>query len=274
MPELPEVETVRQTLRHNILGKTISKVKVNYQRMITGDVGDFIQRLEGKTLIEINRKGKYLIFEFSDDLYLISHLRMEGKYFIQNESDPTTKHDHVIIDFTDKVSLRYNDVRKFGTMELKTSSELFSTHPLNKLGCEANHLTLGYLKEKINNKHRDLKAFLLDQEMIAGIGNIYADEICFKSKLHPKQDIYYLKDEDLINICNASKEVIDNAILAGGTTIRSYTSSLGVTGLFQLQLNVHTMVNKPCPKCENLIIKVRVSGRGTYICENCQKIKI
>ena len=273
MPELPEVETVRQTLRHNILGKTISSVKVNYQRMIAGEVSDFISKLEGKTLLEINRKGKYLIFEFSDDVYLISHLRMEGKYFIQNINDEVTKHDHVVFDFTDGVSLRYNDVRKFGTMELKNNSELFTTHPLNKLGCEANMLTPEYLKEKINNKHRDLKAFLLDQEMIAGIGNIYADEICFKANLHPKQDVYYLNDYDLINICSASKEVIDNAILAGGTTIRSYTSSLGVTGLFQLQLNVHTMVNKPCPTCQNLIIKVRVSGRGTYICENCQKIK-
>ena len=273
MPELPEVETVRQTLRHNILGKTISDIKVLYPRMISGETSDFISKLEGKTLIEINRKGKYLIFEFSENLYLISHLRMEGKYFIQKDSDDITKHDHVVFDFTDGVSLRYNDVRKFGTMELKNGSELFTTHPLNKLGEEANHLTPSYLKSKINNKHRDLKAFLLDQEMIAGIGNIYADEICYKAYLHPKQDIYYLTDDDLANICNASKEVINNAILAGGTTIRSYTSSLGVTGLFQLQLNVHTMVNKPCPTCQTQIIKVRVAGRGTYICENCQKIK-
>ena len=274
MPELPEVETVRQTLRRNILGKQVSGITVLYERMIVGSsVEDFKEKLIGKTLIEIGRLGKYLFFEFSDDIYLISHLRMEGKYFIKPISDEVVKHEHVLFEFTDGVSLRYADVRKFGTMELKTKEELFTTHPLKDLGTEANMLTPEYLKEKMVNKHRDLKAFLLDQSMIAGIGNIYADEICFMANLHPKQDIYYLEETDYINIANAAKEVINNAIKAGGTTIRSYTSSLGVTGLFQLQLNVHTKANTPCPKCATTIIKTRVAGRGTYLCSNCQKIK-
>ena len=274
MPELPEVETVRQTLRRNILGKQVSGITVLYERMIVGSsVEDFKEKLIGKTLIEIGRLGKYLFFEFSGDIYLISHLRMEGKYFIKPISDEVVKHEHVLFEFTDGVSLRYADVRKFGTMELKTKEELFTTHPLKELGTEANMLTPEYLKEKMVNKHRDLKAFLLDQSMIAGIGNIYADEICFMANLNPKQDIYYLEEIDYINIANAAKEVINNAIKAGGTTIRSYTSSLGVTGLFQLQLNVHTKANTPCPKCSTTIIKTRVAGRGTYLCSNCQKIK-
>ena len=158
-------------------------------------------------------------------------------------------------------------------MKSNIKEELFTTHPLKELGDEANHLTFDYLKEKMRGKHKDLKAFLLDQSMIAGIGNIYADEICFMANLHPKQDIFYLTDEDYKNIAEAAKVVIDKAILAGGTTIRSYTSSLGVTGLFQLQLLVHTKVNEPCPICSNKIIKTRVGGRGTYLCEVCQKIK-
>ena len=275
MPELPEVETVRQTLRRNILGKQVSGITVLYERMIVGcSVNEFKERLIGKTLIEIGRKGKYLFFQFSDDLFLISHLRMEGKYFIKPVNDEIVKHEHVIFEFSDGVSLRYADVRKFGTMQLKTKDELFETHPLKELGVEANMLTSDYLKEKMLYKHRDLKAFLLDQSMIAGIGNIYADEICFMARLHPKQDIYYLTDEDFENIAAMAKEVINNAIKAGGTTIRSYTSSLGVTGLFQLQLNVHTKVNKPCPVCQTTIIKTRVAGRGTYLCNNCQKIKM
>ena len=275
MPELPEVETVRQTLRRNILGKEIAGITVLYERMVVG-IGkeEFINKLRGKTLLEIGRKGKYLYFTFSDDVYLISHLRMEGKYFIKPITDEVVKHEHVIFEFSDGVSLRYADVRKFGTMEIKSKEELFTTHPLKELGLEANHLTFDYLKDKMIGKHKDLKAFLLDQSMIAGIGNIYADEICFMAKLHPKQDIFYLEDEDFINIANAAKVVIDKAILAGGTTIRSYTSSLGVTGLFQLQLNVHTKKGEPCPCCGNIIIKTRVAGRGTYLCENCQKIKI
>ena len=274
MPELPEVETVRQTLRKNILGKQVSGITVLYERMIVGcSVSEFKEKLIGKTLIEIGRKGKYLYFCFSDDIYLISHLRMEGKYFIKPTCDEIVKHEHVIFQFSDGVSLRYADVRKFGTMELKTKEELFTTHPLKDLGEEANYLTPSYLREKINDKHKDLKAFLLDQSMIAGIGNIYADEICFMAGLHPKQDIYFLTDKDLQNISNAAREVLNKAIAAGGTTIRSYTSSLGVTGLFQLNLNVHTKVNKPCPKCNTTIIKTRVAGRGTYLCTNCQKIK-
>ena len=274
MPELPEVETVRQTLRRNILGKQVSGITVLYERMICGSsVKEFKEKLIGKTLLEIGRKGKYLYFEFSGGVYLISHLRMEGKYFIKPSNSEIVKHEHVVFEFTDGISLRYHDVRKFGTMEIKSKDELFNTHPLKELGMEANMLTPSYLKEKMTGKHRDLKAFLLDQSMIAGIGNIYADEVCFLSRLHPKQDIYYLDDEDYENIAKAAKVVIDKAISAGGTTIRSYTSSLGVSGLFQLQLNVHTMANKPCPVCSNLIIKTRVAGRGTYICSNCQKIK-
>ena len=275
MPELPEVETVRQTLRRNILGKEIAGITVLYERMVVGtSKEEFIDKLTGKKLLEIGRMGKYLYFEFSDDLYLISHLRMEGKYFIKPITEEVVKHEHVIFEFTDGVSLRYADVRKFGTMELKSKEELFTTHPLKELGVEANHLTPEYLKEKMSGKHKDLKAFLLDQSMIAGIGNIYADEICFISKLHPKQDIYDLEEADYVNIADASKVVIEKAIMAGGTTIRSYTSSLGVTGLFQLQLNVHTKKGEACPNCGNIIVKTRVAGRGTYLCENCQKIKI
>ena len=274
MPELPEVETVRQTLRRNILGKEIAGITVLYERMIVGSsVSEFKEKLIGKTLLEIGRKGKYLYFMFSDDIYLISHLRMEGKYFIKPIGDEIVKHEHVIFEFSDGLSLRYADVRKFGTMEIKSKEELFSTHPLSSLGVEANMLTKEYLKEKMSGHHRELKVLLLDQTVIAGIGNIYADEICYLANLHPSQDVYYLDEEDYQNISKASKIVIENAILAGGTTIRTYTSSLGVTGLFQLQLNVHTKKGEACSKCGNLIVKLRVGGRGTYVCENCQKIK-
>ena len=274
MPELPEVETVRQTLRRNILGKTVEGITVLYERMLVGiEKEEFVEKLVGKKIIEIYRLGKYLFFEFSDDTYLISHLRMEGKYFIKPKEDEVVKHEHIIFEFTDGISLRYADVRKFGTMEIRIKEDLFTTHPLSSLGMEANMLTKEYLKEKMESRHRDLKAFLLDQTMIAGIGNIYADEICFLANLNPAQDIFYLDDTDYEAIAEAAKVVINKAILAGGTTIRSYTSSLGVTGLFQLQLNVHTKKGEACPKCGNTIVKVRVAGRGTYICRNCQKIK-
>jgi formamidopyrimidine-DNA glycosylase len=274
MPELPEVETVRQTLRSLVLGEKISGVTVLYENIIKdNDLDLFKNTLIGKRINEISRKGKYLIFELDDDYSLISHLRMEGKYYYKLESDEVVKHEHVIFHFESGMTLRYHDVRKFGTMEIRKKDELFLSNPLNKLGMDANLVSGSYLKERMQNKHMDLKSFLLNQELIAGIGNIYADEICFLSKLHPKQDVYYLKEEDFEAISKNSKEVLEKAISAGGTTIRSYTSSLGVTGLFQLDLMVHTKVGSPCPNCGNEIIKTRVSGRGTYLCPNCQKIR-
>ena len=274
MPELPEVETVRQTLRSLVLGEKISGVTVLYENIIKdNDLDLFKNTLIGKRINEISRKGKYLIFELDDDYSLISHLRMEGKYYYKLESDEVVKHEHIIFHFESGMTLRYHDVRKFGTMEIRKKDELFLRTPLNKLGMDANLVSGSYLKERMQNKHMDLKSFLLNQEFIAGIGNIYADEICFLSKLHPKQDVYYLNEEDFEAISKNSKEVLEKAISAGGTTIRSYTSSLGVTGLFQLDLMVHTKVGSPCPNCGNEIIKTRVSGRGTYLCPNCQKIR-
>ena len=130
MPELPEVETVRQTLRRNILGKTVEGITVLYERMLVGiKREEFVEKLVGKKIIEIYRLGKYLFFEFSDDTYLISHLRMEGKYFIKPKEDEVVKHEHIIFEFTDGVSLRYADVRKFGTMEIRSKEDLFTTHP-------------------------------------------------------------------------------------------------------------------------------------------------
>ena len=274
MPELPEVETVRGTLRELVLGKKIKDVTILYKNIIKdSDIDLFKKTLLDKTIKEISRKGKYLIFELDDDVCLISHLRMEGKYYFKDSEDEVVKHEHIIFHFDDNKTLRYHDVRKFGTMEIRKKSELFTTNPLNKLGMDANLVDRTYLKSKMSNKHMDLKSFLLNQEFIAGIGNIYADEICFLSGLNPKQDIYYLDDNDYELISKNSREVLEKAILAGGTTIRSYTSSLGVTGLFQLDLLVHTKEKKPCPNCGEAIIKIRVGGRGTYLCPTCQKIK-
>lgn len=273
MPELPEVETVRQVLRTKILNKTITNVNVIYNGIIKDDeVSDFINKVTNQTIIEIERKGKYLFFVLNDYI-LISHLRMEGKYFLKEPNEEINKHEHVIISLGD-IELRYHDVRKFGTMQLRTRDTLFSTNPIMKLGMEplTNEFTYEKLKEVIKTKKK-LKTFLLEQEYICGIGNIYADEICFLSNLHPEQMLNNITDEDILNIYNATNSVIKKAVEDGGTTIRSYTSSLGVTGRFQLNLMVHQRVNQLCKICNTTIIKTKVSGRGTYICTTCQKVK-
>lgn len=270
MPELPEVETVRRTLKKHILDKTINDVVIYYNDIVVTNKEAFINDLKGKKISDILRIGKWLIFDVSP-YYLLSHLRMEGKYFIKNINEHINKHEHVIFNLDD-VSLRYHDTRKFGKMYLVKKDELFTKTPLNKIGLEPfdNRFDVNYLKSKIL-KNKPIKSLLLEQEIIAGIGNIYADEILYLSKINPLVKGKDLSNQNLEDIIKYSKEVLEKAINDGGTTIRSYTSSLGVTGRFQQSLNVHCRENKKCYNCSNKIVKITVQGRGTYYCPNCQK---
>lgn len=274
MPELPEVETVRRTLELHLLGETIDNVYVYYDKMLAPSKDDFIYKLPNQTFRSIKRYGKYLFF-ILDDYTIISHLRMEGKYFIRNLESPYL-HEHVIFILKSGKSLRYHDVRKFGTMKLVPTTDLkevFKETELAKLGKEANDtsLTKEELFNKIHKLNVPIKTVLLDQEVLCGLGNIYVDEVCFKCNLHPLQIASTLTMEDCENIIRSSIEVLNYAIMCGGTTIRSYTSSLGVTGRFQLNLNVHTQVGKPCKICNTIIKKIKVGGRGTYYCPVCQQ---
>lgn len=273
MPELPEVETVRRTLNHLIKGKEIRDIDIFYNKMIRNvSIETFKESLIGKKLVDIDRYGKYLLFDF-EGTCLVSHLRMEGKYFIKELDRKKEKHEHVIFYFKDGSTLRYNDTRKFGTMDLYPTSKVYEKSSLSKLGYEPSNplVTTNYLKNKLKNKTIAIKSALLDQTILTGLGNIYVDEVLFLSKLHPTTPSNTLRKKDLENIIDASRKVLDKAIKLGGTTIRSYTSSLGVTGRFQNELLVHMKEGEPCPTCQQKIIKMKVNGRGTYICESCQK---
>ncbi len=207
-----------------------------------------------------------------DHYYLLSHLRMEGKYFIKEKNDEHSKHEHVIFELDDGRELRYLDTRKFGKMHLIEKDKIYITKPLNELGLEPwdESLNVLYLKEKYKNKKLPIKTVILDQSIIVGIGNIYADEILFLSKINPLKKASLLSDEELSNIIKYTKEVLDKAILEGGTTIRSYESSEGVHGRFQQSLLVHNKEGENCPNCNEKIIKIKVGGRGTYYCTKCQ----
>ncbi len=272
MPELPEVETVRQTLKQFIIGKTIKVVNVHYEKMITPkDVSVFKTQLLGQTLQDIDRLGKYLLFKF-DDIVLVVHLRMEGKFYLKNISSPKDKHDHITYVFDDDTTLVYNDVRKFGTHELKKPNTLYTTNPLLKLGYEPtdDRLTVSYLKNKLKTT-RYIKPALLDQTIILGLGNIYVDEVLFCAKIRPTKRAFKITKKECAQLIRCSQSVIKKAIALGGTTIRSYTDSLGVTGRFQNELMVHMQEHKPCKQCGTPIKKIKVAGRGTYYCPTCQK---
>ena len=269
MPELPEVENVKKALIREVKDKLILSASVYWDNIIAyPSVKEFKRQIKNQQIHDIHRRGKWLMFEL-DDYYLLSHLRMEGKYFIRKKDDPIEKHQHVIFHFSDETDLRYNDTRKFGKMYLLPKDKAFNEKPLSELGLEPwdKKLTPAYLKNKFHKK--PIKTELLDQTIIVGIGNIYADEILFLSKINPKILATNLTTKDCQNIIKFTKQVLEKAIECGGTTIKSYTSSEGVHGRYQDQLLVHT--KKECPICHSKITKTNIGGRGTYYCENCQK---
>ena len=270
MPELPEVETVKETLKRQILKKKIKNIQVLYEGIIATDLNEFKKNIIGQEFIDITRRGKFLIFELND-YYLVSHLRMEGKYFLKKKKDEILKHEHIIFDLGDD-TLRYHDTRKFGKMYLVSKDKLYVDTPLVHIGLEPwdEKLTSDYLLSKYH-QNIAIKTLLLNQDIITGIGNIYADEILFLSKINPNKKGKDLTKEDCNNIIINTRKVLESAIKMGGTTIRSYTSSLGVTGHFQGNLLVHNKVGEKCSCCGNIIVKIKVNGRGTYYCPKCQR---
>lgn len=276
MPELPEVETVKNSLKDLIIGKKIVNIKVYYDKMIQNiSPRDFENKLMNETFQNVSRQGKYLIF-ILDHYIMLSHLRMEGKYLMHSQDEPKGKHEHIIFTFASGETLRYCDTRKFGVIYLFEGtevSEIQKKEPLCKLGIEpiSGKLTKEYLKDKMGKKNLPIKTVLLDQTIISGLGNIYADEVCFMCHLNPNEKAKHLLDSDYQNIITSSQKVLEKAIKLGGTTIRSFMSSHEITGRFQNELLVHT--KEKCPNCQGKIKKIYVNGRGTYYCPNCQSIK-
>ena len=271
MPELPEVETVRRVLKDQIINLKIEDIKIRYDGIIEDNIDYFVNNIKNKTIVDILRRGKYLIFKLNEG-YMLSHLRMEGKYFYVKNDSLDNKHIHVIFYLSNGYSLLYQDVRKFGKMAYKRDDELYNSHPLNSLGFDPIlDLNPDYenIYKKLNKKVISIKTALLDQSVITGLGNIYVDEVLFMSKINPQRSANSIKYDEFLDICNSSVKILNLAIENKGTTIRSYTSSLGVTGNYQNFLNVHT--KNICPHCQKALIRVKINGRTTYYCENCQR---
>lgn len=271
MPELPEVETVKNSLKKKVINKIITDIKIYYDKIVEfPDIDTFKKQIKNQKINDVKRRGKWLLFEL-DNYYLLSHLRMEGKYFFRNLNDKMDKHEHISFVLDNNEEMRYHDTRKFGRMYLLEKEKAFKMRPLNELGKEPwdEDLNVKYLKEKLKNKQIPIKTVLLDQSIIVGIGNIYVDEVLFMSRLNP---LIKGKDVDelyLQKIIDNTKIVLEKAIKLGGTTIKSYTSSEGVHGRFQNELLIHT--KEKCPECNRNVTKIKIGGRGTYYCENCQK---
>lgn len=271
MPELPEVETVRQTLRHTVLNQTIQSIEVIYDNIIEGDSATFLTTLTHQTIREVDRYGKYLIFIFDRDACL-SHLRMEGKYLYVPTTSPRDHHTHLIFHLENGYDLRYHDVRKFGRLQLVPLVGYKEVKPLNQLGKEPFDITPKELQMLYQHTTTPIKTALLDQSKICGIGNIYANEILYACHLHPLSRACDLSIHDWKNIVKESQRILNAAIQEGGTTIRSFSSG-GIHGLFSLQLNVYGKENETCLVCGKMIQRVVDHQRSSYFCPKCQKKK-
>lgn len=272
MPELPEVETIRRILTSRLIGKKIINIKVLYERMIHNDLS-LLDNILDTEITSIDRKGKYLIFKFKNDYALISHLRMEGKYYFYSLDESDSKYARVIFYLDSKEKICYDDSRKFGVMKIVKIDQLDNDKWLSILGPEPMDVEdASYLYNIARKINKPIKALLLDQSFLSGLGNIYVDETLFLAKIHPLRSAKTLSLDDFKNILEASKVTLLKAIELGGSTIKSYHASREVNGLFQEELLVYGKKNEPCPSCKTPLTKIIVGGRGTTYCEKCQRL--
>ena len=286
MPELPEVETVRRGLKRLIVGKSIKKVDVLNKNSFINDDNKTKSCLN-ETVLNVKRQGKVIIIELTDNLLLLTHLKMTGQLVFDGQTKfagghPTNslignlpdKSTRVIIYFDDSAKLFFNDQRKFGWMRLISADEINKISFLNKLGPDA-------MDEKMNSKifferlkhhqQTSIKAAILNQTVIAGVGNIYADESLWLAKIHPATKVGKLNQTDVSRLFDSIQSVMKLSIAKGGSTARNYVDAEGNKGNYLDYANVYNRVGKPCKCCGTSIVKIRCAGRGTHICPQCQR---
>lgn len=287
MPELPEVEMVRRQLADKIAGKTITDVEVRDWKSVGND-RYFVQQLIGQSIDNIDRKGKYLFFTLSgQDSYLIGHLKMTGRLIFQTPSGQREyggghalstpqdqqphKHTRIIFTFADGSHLYFNDMRKFGYINRATGTEVAAQK--QALGIEpiSQEYNFDDFRNVFANRQTSVKAVLLKQSDISGLGNIYVDEACWRAKIRPNRTADNLSTSELKKLFSTTRSVLEDALKYGGTTFRDYVDTGGEAGNFTDKLAVFAREGETCQRCGELIEKHRVAGRGTHFCPGCQK---
>lgn len=272
MPELPEVRTSSRLINNDIKNKKIIDVTVNVPKMIKEiSIDKFKKSIKNKKIIKVDNVAKFLVFHFDDKTVMLSHMRMEGKYRFQKD-DKFGKHDHIIFKL-DSGFLIYNDTRKFGTFHIRTENNYKDLEPLAKLGPLPSEKVFDKVYGKTRKKIIPIKSSILDQTIISGIGNIYADEILWKSKIHPLTKSKDITEKQLMEILKNAEQILNRATKENGSSIKTYLAYNKIRGNYQNFLEVHAKKNDKCSRCKTKIIKMKVQGRGTYICPVCQRLK-
>ena len=271
MPELPEVETVKRVLLPIVKDCTIKKIEVLRKSIVNNKEDEFISYYTNERFLDISRIGKFLIFHLTNDKVLISHLRMEGKYIELLEEDTNTKYARVVFHLDNNHKLCYDDSRSFGRMIINDESNFRNEKELSKLGPEPFDVSdVSFLVNKTKRMNLPIKTALLTQELITGLGNIYVDEVLFASKIHPLTPAKLIKRNEWEKIIEESKRILNAAILAGGSTIKSYHPGKDIDGNFQTSLLAYGRNGQKCVVCHTNMRFIKVNGRGTTFCPHCQ----
>ncbi len=275
MPELPEVETVLRGLRKRALGRRIVAVEVLHTGIIAGDVEDFISRVADRTAVAVRRKGKVLAVELagakgSDVGYLILRLGMTGQVTLQPLDVPLEPHTHVRMLFQGgKEELRFRDVRRFGRLRCLTREEFEAL--FESLGPDAQQATEEEFLRAMRGRRGALKSWLLNQQGVSGLGNIYADEALFEAGIHPLAQPGRVSTASAHRLFRAVQKVLKRAVNLQGTTFRDYVDIEGRPGNFHQRLRVYQKTGKPCPRCGTPIRRVVIAGRSSHFCPHCQR---
>lgn len=275
MPELPEVETVLRGLRNRALGRRIIGVEVLHSGIIAGDADDFISRVNGRTFAAIQRKGKVLAAELagaknSEPVYLILRLGMTGQVTIPPLETPLESHTHVRMAFEGgREELRFRDVRRFGSMRCCTREE-FETL-FKSLGPDAQQASEEEFLRAMRGRRGAIKSWLLNQQGVSGLGNIYADEALFEAGIHPLAQPGHVSAESACRLYRAVQKVLKRAVNLQGTTFRDYIDIEGRPGNYLQRLRVYQKTGESCPRCGTPIRRVVIAGRSSHFCPHCQR---
>jgi len=277
MPELPEVETVCLALSKILNNSKVNNVEI-FRKDLRWNIKENLEVvLKEKNLKKPFRRGKYILIPTSKEYIILIHLGMSGTIKILSGEYNLSKHDHVKINIETEenkyFSIVYNDPRRFGYIDFFHIEKIENHFLLKKLGVEPleKDFTTYYLQKIIHKKSKCVKNFIMDQSIIAGIGNIYASEILHRANINPLQAVNNLNEEQLKSIINATKFILKKAISVGGTTIKNHIQPDGKLGYFAQELQVYGKNKHNCNKCNNLITLINISNRSTYFCSNCQK---
>jgi formamidopyrimidine-DNA glycosylase len=274
VPELPEVETIRRQLAPALEGRRLERLEVLDPRWCEpAPPQELADAVDGRLIKRLDRRGKYLSVALEDEVFLVMHLRMTGNLLLLSESDDEGERPpRVRLHLEGGERLLFSDVRRFGTGIVLLGEEALERYFASRLGVEplGPDFTADALRALARGRRAPVKAFLLSQERIAGVGNIYADEALWRAQIHPLRPVGTLRRKQVVALRDAVIETLEDGIDAGGATIDDFRNADGASGAFQDRFRVYNREGEPCPRCGTPVKKMRAAGRGTYVCERCQ----